>query len=258
MQTTNSKHVFLCPLKNADENFISYILKVAEYSPERFSYILSFPGEPLQENLIKKINNSCNVYLNINNTEFSRCEHWQLLPQVIEKYTGHSTFSYLFMGDEIFLETFPHETLISGQDFYLNEYFLDDVQNVKSPLKLINFLDDNKKISKVNFLIGKPCYSPLQKIIFNKRVIGDIKFDPKMPFVSDQTMVHELISSGCSFEFISCPFYKLNQKNRSYEKTLSFSEKIRSQIYLYLKVRCYFGIPMVLIRTFLKKIGEIL
>lgn len=255
MVSTNPLHVFLCPLKFADEAFIRYILELSTCSTERFSFILSFPGKSITNELLKEIKNHRNIYVNLIKDDVGRCEHWQLLPSIIENFTDFDTFSYLFMGDEVLLNKFPETRIISKKDFYLNDYFLNDYARKKSSTYIFDFNDN--VISKINFLFGKPCFSPLQKIIFNKRTARAIIFNNNMPFVSDQLMVLELIKMGFSFEYIKVPFYKLNQKKRSYENKLSFSRKIKEQIYLYLQVGCYIGIPMVLIRTCLKKIGEI-
>ena len=77
-------------------------------------------------------------------------------------------------------------------------------------------------------------------------------FEHKNSYVCDQLIIYYLIASGNKVKFIKSPFYRINSESRLFSATISFFDVIKQQLYLYAKLRCVIGFPMILLRTIFK------
>lgn len=244
-------HLFLVPMKDIDIQLVKKISKEYCTKNNRFSFLISLPN--------KKSADFCKVFFKKNrnaliihpDSQLDRIAHWKFLVDNATKYFNFKTFSFYFCGDDLLLENFP--SFKSEKDIYINDYFINSWQNLKenASARQIN-ARKTEEIIKKNLIKGKPLLAPLQKIIFSKKTMHDIHFQEENGYISDQLMIYNLLQNGHEAEFIKSPFYKLNESKRNYLNTLSKSEIIKQQIYLYSKVKCYTGIPMIVLRTVIK------
>lgn len=190
----------------------------------------------------------CNVFIVAPSKQLDRTEHWEFITAEAKKTIKFKTFSFLFCGDEIKVDSTPLN--LSGADIYINDYFL----NSWSRLKRITATNgtDFKHNLRLNLYLGKPPLAPLQRIIFSHALIDLIKFNARYPYVCDQLLVHSLFKAGYNFTIIHQGFYKINSSARLYSKRIKTYEIIRQQLVMYISMKCYIGIPMLLVRTLSK------
>lgn len=247
------KHIFLIPLFDFDSHEFEKIIKIAKTAAQKFLFLISIQNLTSYNEYIDKLDAYSNIIAIHPPMIYSRTAHWSFIARYAYKNISFSSFSYVFKGDDIHINDFPEN--IYMQDILINDYYINNKNKIKENIsnKFISKLSFSKKIY-LNLLIGKPLLAPLQKIIFNKKVISDIYFDDSNPFIADQKMVFDLIEKGFSADFIKEPFYQLNTKCRFFSKKIKTREIIRQQIMLFHIYKCPLGIPAVILRTLLKQI----
>ncbi len=243
-------HVIVCPLKEVTEETLAKIQKKADTEKNTFCYLLSFSNRNAYELAVSKI--CCeNVYIVLNEKYTGRAEHWEQATRSLLKndFFDFTYFSFLFSGDEIYTEEYPKDKLAS-KSIYICNYYINSRKRTK---KTILPFQNSKMVDKVSFILGRPPYGPMQKIIFHKRTIENIKFDIDHPYTCDQIMVAKLINMGHEHEYLRDCFYQINTKNRNFFGSQKTRDIIKDQIALYKLVGCRLGILMIMSRTLIKK-----
>lgn len=250
------QHIFIVPLKTIDESFLRKIKELASLKPERFLFLLSIQEKNSYIRAREAFRMKDKVYVIHPESAFERTEHWEYVVKYAFSYLEFNTFSYYFFGDELDLSCFPD--VENQADILLNDYFIDDWTHIKENVtaKMIDKFSPSELIRK-NFMLGRPIFAPLQKIIFSRKIAGVMSFDCQHSYVSDQIMVHELTKESFTIQFIKEPFYKINKFNRNYSNSIKISEIIKQQLYLYFRVKCLMGIPAILLRTIVKYLFKI-
>ncbi|MDU5687310.1 MAG: hypothetical protein E6017_17060 [Kluyvera cryocrescens] len=245
------KHIFLVPLKTINEDFLDEIKSLDKYSSERFTFLLSIQDYNSYNKVIESGQLSESVILIRPDKYYERTQHWEYIVRYAHAHFSFDSFSYYFFGDMIRLNSFPE--LQGYNDIYINDYYIDSWERVKENTSSNSIVNKSAKdIIRKNLIAGRPLLAPLQKIIFPRKVATQLIFDSKNSYVCDQLMMHMLISHGNNVVFIKSPFYKINNKNRSFSGTIGVADIIKQQCYLYIKLRCFIGIPMIISRTLIK------
>lgn len=245
------KHIFLVPLKAINKDFLDDIRLLDHHASARFSFLLSIQDRNSYQEVIESEQFSESVIVIRPERYYNRTQHWEYIVKYAHENLTFDSFSYYFFGDTIKLDLFPD--LNDTSEIYINDYYIDKWDELRENVtreKISKF--PPQKIICHNLIMGRPLLAPLQKFIFDRKVANQIIFDHHKGYVCDQLMVNSLICAGNQIEFIKSPFYKINNKNRSYSASLSIFDMIKQQIYLYVKMRCIIGIPMVILRTLLK------
>ena len=245
------KHVFLVPLKTINNDFLDEIKLLDKYSSERFTFLLSIQDHNSYTQAIESTRSSESIIVIRPDKFYDRTQHWEYIIRYAHENLSFESFSYYFFGDMIRLSSFPD--LKNSSDIYINDYYIDSWDRVKENATYEVITNKNsEEIIRRNLVTGRPLLAPLQKIIFPRRVATQLKFDNNNSYVCDQLMMHTLISHGNNVVFIKSPFYKINNKSRSYSGSIGVIDIIRQQCYLYMKLRCLIGIPMIIGRTLVK------
>ena len=243
------RHIFLVPLKTINDDFLEEIRLLDSYKSEQFSFLLSIQDHNSYIKAISSDGFSKSVIFIRPDKYYDRTQHWEYIVKYAHANLYFDSFSFYFFGDTIRLCSFP--VLHSTSHIFINDYYVDDWDNLKENITQAKVLKDYLgNIIRRNFILGRPLLAPLQKIIFTRNVAPQIIFDDQNPYVSDQLMLYDLIMNGNCVEFIKKPFYKINNRNRTYSGTIGI---IKQQVYLYIKVRCFIGIPVIITRTLIKK-----
>ncbi|EOC1565854.1 hypothetical protein ACNY9Y_002537 [Cronobacter dublinensis] len=245
------KHLFLVPLVKIDTLLIKKITSLAEYNPAQFLFVISIQNVEDYNNFFNFFKNYQNIYLTKPDKKYDRARHWAYIIDYAIKKIEFDSFSYFFSGDDLDLKKFPIISL--KNDIYINDYYINDWRNIKeNAAQKVIMEQPAKNIINKNLLLGKPILAPLQKIIFSRAVATGIFFDASHSYICDQLMVNTLIEQGAKVRFLKKPFYKLNTHERVYSKKIHLREILRQQIYLYMQLSCYIGIPMIMMRTLIK------
>ena len=250
------KHIFLVPLKTINEYFLDEIKSLDKFSNERFAFLLSIQDHNSYVKAVESGPYSESVIIIRPDKFYERTQHWEYVVRYAHEHFSFDSFSYYFFGDMIRLSSFPE--LRDCNDIYINDYYIDSWERVKENTS--NEATENrsaKEIIRQNLIFGRPLLAPLQKIIFPRKVATQLIFDNHHSYVCDQLMMHQLISHGNNVVFIKSPFYKINNKNRSYSGTIRVTDIIKQQCYLYIKLRCLIGIPMIISRSLIKFVLKI-
>ncbi|MCW0351353.1 hypothetical protein IAQ00_08355 [Pantoea ananatis] len=244
-------HLFLIPMKDVDIELINKVSDEYCEKSRRLSFLISLPNKKSADFCRSFFDKNENVHIIHPDSQLDRTAHWKFLVDNATRNFNFKTFSFYFCGDDLLLENFP--SLEMDSDLYINDYFINSWVKLKENTseRELN-IKSTEQIIKTNFIKGRPLLAPLQKIIFSKKTIHKIYFKEKYGYVSDQLMIYNLMESGFKIKFIKSPFYKLNEKKRAYLNTLSIFEIIKQQVYLYRKIKCYVGIPMIVLRTIVK------
>lgn len=245
------RHIFLVPLKTINEDFLDEVKTLGSNAGERFLFLLSIQDHNSYLQAIEVCQRSINIKIIRPEKFYDRTEHWEYVTRYAHENIIFDTFSYYFFGDELRLESFPE--LDDKDDIYINDYCIDRWDDVKENTshEKINALT-TEKIIRQNLVLGKPLLAPLQKMIFLKKIAPQIVFDNHNSYVCDQLMLHYLIAGGNRAKFIKSPFYKINNENRSFSGTIKLRDVVKQQTYLYIKLRCFIGLPIILLRTLVK------
>lgn len=247
------EHVFLIPLNFIDIDFLQTVRTASRVNRRRFAFIISIYEKDSVNLSLGVMADEENVYVIKCEEKLSRTSHWEYIAKNASSILTFNTFSFYFSGDELSLPEFPK--LYGKYDIYINDYFVNEWGNLKQNSKKHEvFSNDFKKIIKRNLLSGKPPLAPLQRIIFTRKVSEYLFFDYENAYISDQLMVTSLIKEGFTIKFIKKPFYKLNENKRSFYQSITFLEVLCQQINFYIQLKCYAGIPMVLLRSIYKKL----
>lgn len=245
------KHLFLVPLKTINEDFLDEIKLLDKYSSERFAFLLSIQDHNSYTKAVESEQFSDSVIIIHPEKYYERTQHWEYIVRYAHAHCLFDTFSYYFFGDMIRLDSFPE--LYGFDDIYINDYYIDSWERIKENTSSKMIANKSpKKIIRQNLIMGRPLLAPLQKIIFPRKVATQLTFDNKNSYVCDQLMMHSLISHGNNVVFIKSPFYKINNKNRSFSGSIRVTNMIKQQCYLYMKLRCLIGMPMIISRTLIK------
>ncbi|EPT3192642.1 hypothetical protein ACVQFQ_004493 [Yersinia enterocolitica] len=250
------RHIFLVPLKEINESFLNEIKILASYKSEWISFLLSIQESNSYNWALETFKSSQNIVVVQPDEMYGRTQHWTFIVKYANKNLTFDSFSYYFFGDELRLKKFP---LLDGKnDIYINDYHIDEWDKIKENASISEIKGQTPNlIIRKSIIAGKPLLAPLQKIIFSKNMTNKIIFTDEYSYVSDQLMIHDLICNGAKVGFIKSPFYKINTSNRNYSNAISVSEVIKQQIYLYIRLKCLIGIPMILMRTMVKHFFKI-
>ncbi|EAA7242661.1 hypothetical protein FNH63_04410 [Salmonella enterica subsp. salamae] len=247
------KHIFLVPLKEVSYDLLNTIKGLSCYKSQQFGFIVSVQDMDSYEYCLAFFHSNHNIHVINPDQKYNRTHHWGYVIQRAKENIIFDSFSYYFSGDEINLDQFPNITC--QHDIYINDYYIDSWENVKENVSAKQLASKSfTYVLKKNFLFGKPMLAPLQKIIFSRSMAGSIFFDSLHSYVSDQLMIHRLINDGAKAKFIKQPFYRLNKKSRAFSNRISLIDMLKQQIYLYTKIRCFAGTPMIVLRTIVKHI----
>ncbi|HFD2644239.1 TPA: hypothetical protein ACF2XQ_001714 [Escherichia coli] len=245
------RHIFLVPLKTVTGQFLDKIKTLSSNADSRFLFLLSIQDYSSYLQAVKNYLWAKNVRIISPRKFYDRTEHWEYITKYAYANIEYDTFSYYFFGDTLRLKSFPQIT--DESDIYINDYCIDFWVNVKENVshKEIEKKTANE-IIRNSLLMGRPLFAPLQKIIFKKRIVPQMIFEHKNSYVCDQLIIYYLIASGNKVKFIKSPFYRINSESRLFSATISFFDVIKQQLYLYAKLRCVIGFPMILLRTIFK------
>ncbi|ECC5188941.1 hypothetical protein CS238_26395 [Salmonella enterica] len=247
------KHIFLVPLKEVNYDLLNKIKELSRYKTQQFGFLVSIQDVDSYKQCLAFFHSNHNIYVINPEQSYNRTHHWGYIIKYAKGNIKFDTFSYYFFGDEINLDKFPNITC--RNDIYINDYYIDNWGNVKENASAKQLASKSfTYVLKKNFLFGKPMLAPLQKIIFSRTMAGSIFFDSQHSYVSDQLMIYHLINDGAKAKFIKQPFYKLNKKARAFSNCISLIDMLKQQIYLYIKLRCFAGVPMIMLRTIAKHI----
>jgi len=243
------KHIFLVPMKVADSETLSKIKEIYSKYSKEYGFLISM--QTADEAIFYKnyFLNKKNVFVIHSEKKLSRTAHWEYVAKKSKEIALFETFSYYFSGDEINLENFP--LLEKKSSIYINDYFISSWENIKENAGHEEDLYSVNIIRK-NLSLGKPLLAPLQKIVFTEEMANEINFNADYTYVCDQLMIFDFIKKGKKIEIIKSPFYKLNENKRNHQNTMTITEILKQQLYLYKHVNCYTGVPMIAIRTLLK------
>ncbi|MFI9883648.1 hypothetical protein OH464_04975 [Escherichia coli] len=245
------KHIFLVPLKEVNQNLLNKIKGLSCYKSQQFGFLVSVQDMDSYEQCLAFFHSDHNIHVIKPDQGYERTRHWGYVIEYAKENIKFDSFSYYFSGDDINLDKFPKITC--RNDIYINDYYIDNWDNVKENASAQQLASKSFMcLLKKNFLLGKPMLAPLQKIIFSRTMAGSVFFDSPHSYVSDQLMIHRLINDGAKAKFIKQPFYKLNKNARAFSNRISLIEMLKQQIYLYIKLRCFAGIPMIMLRTMAK------
>lgn len=245
------KHLFLVPLVKITPYLIKRIITLANYNAVQFAFVISIQGEESYNNAKIAFQKHKNIYLKKPDKKYDRAKHWSYIIDYAANKIQFDSFSYFFSGDDLDLDKFP--VVSEKADIYINDYYINEWDNIKENASQKDIIQyPVKKIINKNLLLGKPILAPLQKIIFSSSIAKKIIFDAPHSYICDQLMVNSLIDHGAKARFIKQPFYKLNTHERIYSKKIVLQEILKQQIYLYVHLHCYIGIPMIMLRTLIK------